>query len=82
MTGPLDAPALISIGQDGCHLHGAPVAAPDTVPGAVGIILGFTCDGRPVILASESLEWLDDLEAAAQVARSRGIVQAGMTVRS
>jgi hypothetical protein len=77
-TGPPSA--ALSVGDlSAFGLHGTPVAAQDTVPGAVGIILGFTPNSQPVIIGITSLEWLDDLEAAVQAARARGIVQAGMT---
>jgi hypothetical protein len=71
--------AAIAIGETGSGLYGSPVAAEDTVPGAAGVILGFTYSGLPVVLAVTSLEWLDDLEAAVRLARARGIISAGMT---
>ncbi len=78
-----DHRAVLGIGtHGGLALHGTPVAPPETIPGAVGIIIGYTCQGEPVILGTESLEWLEDLKAAAEYARARGVVQAGMAARS
>jgi hypothetical protein len=77
-TGPPSA--ALSVGDLAAFgLHGTPVAAEATVPGAVGVILGYTANGKPVIIGITSLEWLGDLAEAVQVARARGIVQAGMT---
>jgi len=74
--------ALVAIGlRDGGDLYGTPRAGQHSVPGTAGIILGYTVDGQPVIIATTSLEWLDDLVAAAQHARARGIVQAGMKAK-
>ena len=74
--------AALAVGDSSAALHGTPLAEQTAVPLAAGILLGRTCGGVPVRLAATSLEWLDDLEAAIQIARARGIIEAGMTVRS
>jgi hypothetical protein len=60
-------------------LLGTPVAAEAVIPGACGVILGFTGGGHPVILGITALEWLRDLADAVGTAQARGVVQAGMT---
>lgn len=84
MTHDNTAPAArISFGlREGGDLYETPQPGKVPVPGTAGIILGWTVDYQPVILAVTSLEWLDDLEEAIQRARAQGIVQAGMTVRA
>ena len=59
-------------------LYGDPEAGQVPVPGTAAFILGWTVDLLPVVVVSPSLEWLDALEYAIQVARAQGIVQAGM----
>ena len=59
-------------------LYGEPEAGKIPVPGTAAVILGRTIEGRPVVLVSPSLEWLDALESAIQVARAQGVVEAGM----
>lgn len=65
---------------EGGDLYWTPQAGQVPVPGTAAVILGYTVDGQPVILATTSIEWLDDLESAIQVARAQGIVEAGMAV--
>ena len=52
----------------------------DAVPGQVTVFLGNTPSGLPVTLTVTSLQWLDDLEAAARAARAQGIIEAGMVL--
>ena len=59
-------------------LYRTPAAALAIEPGQVTIILGNTISGLPVTLTVTSLEWLDDLEDAIQVARAQGVVQGDM----
>lgn len=61
-------------------LLGAPVACPPAGPGAAAVILGWTPAGEPLFLTVTTIEWLDDLAEAIQVARAQGIVEAGMAV--
>ena len=81
MTHDISAPsAHLETGRyGGGDLYGTPRPGQVPVPGTAAVILGHTIDGQAVILATTSLEWLDDLETAIQQARARGIVQAGMT---
>jgi hypothetical protein len=74
------ASAVIRVGDHApALLLGAPVAVPPG-PGAAGVILGWTGHGDPVYLQATSLEWLDDLESAVQVARAQGVIESGMTL--
>ena len=59
-------------------LYGEPRAGQVPVPGTAAIIIGRTIEGRPLVVVSPSLEWLDGLESAIQVARAQAIVEAGM----
>ena len=72
--------ARITIGRDEADVYWTPQPGQVPVPGAAAVILGWTVDGQPVILATTSIAWLDDLEQAIQLARAQGIVEAGMTV--
>jgi hypothetical protein len=75
----MSAAASITIGLTaGCPLHGIPRTSADVTPGHVDLIIGYTPSGRPVTITTTTLEWVDDLIAAAQTLRARGIVQAGM----
>lgn len=72
------APARVDLGGGyACNLYGIP-AVPATADGKVIIEVGRLPSGRPLTIAVTSVEWLDDLESAIQVARARGIVEAGM----
>lgn len=64
--------------REGGDLYGTPRAGQVPVPGTAAVILGITIDGLPVTLATTSIEWLDALESAIQVARAQGIAEAGM----
>jgi hypothetical protein len=71
-------PARVDLGGGySCGLRGIP-AAPAAADGTVTIVLGALPSGRPLVITVTSLEWLDDLESAVQVARARGVVEAGM----
>lgn len=75
--------ARITTGRhEGGDLYWTPQAGKVPVPGTAAVILGYTAAGQPVILATTSVGWLDDLEAAIRVARAQGIVEAGMAARS
>lgn len=73
------ASATIAFGSWPTSLHGIPAVADADTPGYVTIVLGsLSHSSLPVFLTVSSLEWLDDLESAVQIARARGIVSAGM----
>jgi hypothetical protein len=72
--------ARITIGADEADVYWTPQCGQIPVPGTAGVILGWTVDAQAVVLTCTSLEWLDDLESAIQIARAQGIVQAGMTL--
>jgi hypothetical protein len=61
----------------GCHapvvLHGAPVAVTECRPGEVTISLG-----HEAVITITTLEWTDDLLAAAADAGAIGFTRAGM----
>lgn len=74
----MSAPAArICLGEVGTVLYRTPVSAAASA-GKVTILLGYAPSGTPVTLESASLDWLDDLESAIQVARAAGIVEAGL----
>ena len=67
--------ARLVIHGHGCNLYRVPAAAA-AEPGAARVFLGNTISGLPVAITVTSLEWLDELESAIQVARAQFIVQA------
>ncbi len=78
---PGEPSARITLGPcEGGDLYWSPIAGQVPVEGTAAVILGWTVDGQPVVLATTSLEWLDELESAIRHARAQGIVQAGMTL--
>ncbi len=75
-----DAAARIDLGSGySCNLYSVPAAPPVTAPGRIALVLGTMPSGRPLVVTVTSLEWLDDLESAVQMARARAIVEADMT---
>jgi hypothetical protein len=77
----VNPPARVDLGGGYfCGLYGIP-AAPAAADGSVTIELGRLPSGRPLFITVTSLEWLDDLASALQVAQARAVVEAGM-VRS
>lgn len=80
-TAPLAA--QMSLGSRiSMDLYGEPRAGQVPVPGTAAFILGHTTDMLPVVVVSPSIEYLDALLSAIQVARAQAIVEAGMAVRA
>lgn len=73
--------ARMSIAGNGMNLYGIPRVV-IAEPGEATIRLAVAPSGAPVDITTASLEWLDDLESAIQVARAQGIVEAGMAARA
>lgn len=66
----MTASASIGYGANTVPITGIPVARRGDKPGVFIIILGYLPSGSPVRLTVTSYEWLDDLEAASQHART------------
>ncbi len=72
--------ARIDLGSGySCNLYGVPAAPAAAGPGKVTLVLGALPSGRPIAITVTSLQYLDDLESAVQMARARAVVEAGMT---
>jgi hypothetical protein len=61
--------ARLSMGGGGVSLRGVP-AATAAAPGEAAVVLGYMPSGRPVTIATGSLELLVDLESAIRAARA------------
>ncbi len=78
---PAEPSARLTLGpHEGGDLYWSPIAGQVPVEGTAAVILGWTVDGQPVVLATTSLAWLDELISALQVERAQAIVRCGMKV--